>query len=80
MENSIMTVAQAKEVLRNAGYFVDNLWHIQDVMDRYECDEETAMEVLDSALTNDATMEQIHFAVRLMAEDMELKEHDDTNQ
>lgn len=80
MENSIMTVEQAKEVLRNAGYFVDNLWHIQDVMDRYECDEETAMEVLDSALTNDATMEQIHFAVRLMAEDMELKEHDDTNQ
>lgn len=70
-------INNAKEVLRQAGYFVDNLWHIQDVMLRYKCDEETAMEVLDSALTNDAIMEQIHFAIRLTAEDMELKEQDE---
>jgi len=24
-------IIKAKEVLRNAGYFVDNLWHIHDV-------------------------------------------------
>jgi hypothetical protein len=77
MENSIMTINEAKEVLRKAGYFVDNLWHIRDVIDRYECDEETAMEVLDSALTNDATMEQIHFAINLIAEDLELKQHEE---
>ena len=70
-------IKNAKEVLRQAGYFVDNLWHIEDVMDRYKCDEETAMEVLDSALTNDATMEQIHFAIKLQAIDMELTEQEE---
>jgi hypothetical protein len=28
-----MTTEQAKEVLRKAGYYVDNLWSIQDVRD-----------------------------------------------
>lgn len=72
-------IKNAKEVLRQAGYFVDNLWHTEDVMLRYKCDADTAMEVLDSALTNDATMEQIHFAIRLIAEDMELTEQEENN-
>lgn len=72
-------IYEAKEVLRQAGYFIDNLWHIEDVMGRYVCDEETAMEVLEFALTNDTTMEQIHFAIGIQAKDIELKEQDDAN-
>lgn len=26
-----MTVKQAKQVLRDAGYYVDNMWHVNDV-------------------------------------------------
>ena len=26
-----MTIEQAKEVLKENGYYVDNLWHIDDV-------------------------------------------------
>lgn len=63
-----MEIEVAKAVLRDAGYQVYNLWHVNDVMDRYECDEEEAMDVLEEALTNEATMEQIHFAIREIAE------------
>jgi hypothetical protein len=43
-------INQAKEVLRKAGYNVESLWHVQDVTDRYECDEETAYDILTNAL------------------------------
>ena len=61
---------KAKEILRKAGYFVDNLWHVDDVKLRYNCDDnEQAQEILQSALTNEATMEQIWFAVDMVAQD-----------
>lgn len=63
-----MEIEVAKAVLREAGYQVYNLWHVNDVMGRYECEEEEAMDVLEEALTNEATMEQIHFAIREIAE------------
>ena len=73
----IMTVEQAKKVLRDNGYFVDNLWHVDDVKLRYNCDDdEVAQDILDRALTNDATMEQVWFALNMVAQDegLELKE------
>ena len=63
-----MTTKEAKEVLKNAGYFVDNLWHVNDVQANYDCTEEEAQEVLDGAFNNDATMEQIWFAISFHAE------------
>lgn len=62
-------IANAKEVLRKAGYFVDNLWHVDDVKLRYNCeDDNQAQDILNSALTNDATMEQIWFAIDYVAQ------------
>ena len=52
-------IEQAKKTLRDAGYFTDNLWHVDDVKQNYDCDNETALEILDNALTNDKTTEQI---------------------
>lgn len=69
-----MEIAQAKFILKQAGYFVDNLWHVDDVKDRFHCDDnEQAQEILNSALTNEATMEQIWFALNMAAEDDGLK-------
>jgi hypothetical protein len=39
----------------------------------WKCDEDTAQEVLQKALTNDATMEQIWFSIRWFADDMQLE-------
>jgi hypothetical protein len=57
-------VENAKKVLRDHGYFVDNLWHIQDVQVNYmKASDEDAQKILNMALTNEATMEQISFAI-----------------
>lgn len=62
-------IEKAKWILKQAGYFVDNLWHIDDVKLRYNCeDDEQAQDILNSALTNDATMEQIWFAIDYVAQ------------
>jgi hypothetical protein len=65
--------SEAKEVLRAAGYFVDNLWSIEDVKSMYDCTDEEAYEVLDEALRNDFTMEQIWTAIRVCSEEINLK-------
>jgi hypothetical protein len=57
-----------KTDLRKRGYYVDNLWHIDDVKSKYECDTAVAYAVLEKALTNEATMEQIWFAIDVAAE------------
>ena len=57
-------VENAKKVLRENGYFVDNLWHIQDVQANYmKASDEDAQKILNMALTNEATMEQISLAI-----------------
>jgi hypothetical protein len=63
MENKLTEIEQAKAILKQHGYFVDNLWSTQDVTDRYECTEEEAQEVLETALTNEWVMEQIWFSI-----------------
>ena len=37
-----ITTEQAKKVLSDAGYCVENLWHISDVTDNYHCSDEQA--------------------------------------
>lgn len=58
-----MRIYEAKQVLKKEGYFVDNLWHVSDVKENYECTDEQAQEVLSASLQNEATMEQIWFAI-----------------
>ena len=67
------TIEYAKKVLKAYGYFVDNLWKVEDVKDRYECDEDTAQYILEQALTNDGTMERIWIAIDIFAEEENLK-------
>ena len=73
MENKI---EQAKDILRSAGYFVDNLWQTFDVTMNYDCTEEEAQEVLKGALTNEATYQQIWEAISYETESMRLKRRD----
>jgi hypothetical protein len=69
-------IAQAKELLKSAGYFVDNLWKTCDVTMNYDCTEEEAQEVLEGALTNEAIFEQIWMDIRCEADNMNLKRRD----
>jgi hypothetical protein len=58
-----MTIEQAKQVLRDNGYFVDNLWNVSDVQGMFECTDEEAQEVLLASMTNEQTMEQIWYSI-----------------
>jgi len=71
-------VEKAREVLREAGYFTDNLWHVDDVKLRFAVfDNEDAQDILESALTNDWIMEQIHYVIGKAAEDKGFKKLDE---
>ena len=52
-------IQQAKAILREAGYFVENLWHISDVQKDFVCTDEEAYSVLYDALTNEYNVDQI---------------------
>ena len=66
--------ATARALLRSKGYFVENLWCVDDVMQNYDCSKEQAYDVLNRAMTNDATMEQIFLAIDYTCEDLEIKQ------
>lgn len=61
-------IEKAKQFLKDNGYFTDNLWHVDDVKGNYDCDDEKAHSILNDALQNDATMEQIWLAISIAAE------------
>lgn len=56
-------IEQAKQILKNEGYFIDNLWHIEDVKINHNVTDEQAYKILNKALTNEATMEQIWLSI-----------------
>ena len=39
-----MTIDEAKKVLRDNGYFVDNLWNVTDVQGMFECTDDDLIE------------------------------------
>jgi hypothetical protein len=69
-------IQEAREFLKSEGFQTDNLWTAEDVQHKWNCSQEDAIGILYSALTNDATMEQIWMAIDFHAEDsgLELKE------
>ena len=52
------------------GYQTDNLWHIEDVMQNYDCESEVAQEVLIKAMNNEATIEQVYLAIDIVADEV----------
>ena len=69
---------KARETLRNAGYYVDNLWSIHDVQDRFECDSETAQDILHDSLTNEYIVQEIFSQITdyAMTEGLKEKEYE----
>jgi hypothetical protein len=67
-----MTEQQAREVLRKAGYFVDNLWHIDDV-DLDGASDEDKMQILDDVLSNGSYYERVFEMIGDIKEDYKFK-------
>jgi hypothetical protein len=57
---------EAKDTLREAGYFVDNLWNVTDVRHIIkDADEQTAQRILNKVLTSEYIMGQIWECIRI---------------
>lgn len=67
-----LTIEDAKKILEKNGYFVGNLWHVEDVMNNYQCDEDTAQGILYNSLTNDYTFTAINDSIAFFAEELNL--------
>ena len=78
IENIKKLVEQMKDRIElpipREDYQTENLWCVEDVKSKFKCTDDEALEVLEQALTNDATMEQIWFAIDFHAEENELDE------
>lgn len=53
----------AREVLKKNGYFVDNLWHVDDVKAVFNCDDNKAQEILSVVLTDGWLTELINNSI-----------------
>jgi hypothetical protein len=59
-------VKEAKDTLRDVGYFVDNLWNVTDVRHIIkDADEQTAQRILNKVLTSEYIMGQIWECIRI---------------
>lgn len=68
-----LKIHEAKELLRKAGYYVEKLWSVEDIIGSYACAEEQAQQVLNKALNLESVMDEIWFAIKFVADDMNLK-------
>ena len=53
------SVNQAKAILKDAGYYVDNLWHVDDVKSLKSMNDDDAYAILDTILSGDYIIEDI---------------------
>ena len=59
-----MTTEEAKQVLRDAGYYVDNLWSIHDVdTEGVDMTDDEKYKILDEVLTSDRIIYEINESI-----------------
>jgi hypothetical protein len=56
-------IDNARSVLKSYGYYVENLWHIDDVKGIHDCTDDEAYDILDEAMQNEATYQQIWMSI-----------------
>ena len=74
-----LTTEQLKEELTRRGYYVGNLWHIDDVQSRYEATDDQAQDVLDEVLQGEWIIGQIFESIDDCADEYKLKKINETD-
>ena len=72
LRKELKNVERAKKFLRTEGYYTDNLWHINDVFNVRECDDDQAMQALKNAFACEFLNEEIHNAISSAADFLDL--------
>ena len=79
INNLLELIEKSREVLdlpidKSSSYAIDNLWKAGDVQGTFDCSEAEAVGVMNKALINEATMNQIWYAIHFHAEEAGLKQ------
>jgi len=74
LKEKLNDVANAREFLKSKGYFTGNLWCVDDVTQNYDCSNDKAYDILDRAMNNSATIEQIFLAIDDACDHLEIKQ------
>ena len=61
-------IEEAKEFLKSKGYYVDNLWTIDDV--KYRCSKEEALKVIDTVMQSEWLVSNIFEMIEEEASDL----------
>ena len=69
-KSSYERIHDAEVILERNGYYTANLWSIDDVKEIFDCNDKLAMEILNDAMTNEGTTEQIWSAIKNVGEDI----------
>jgi hypothetical protein len=57
-------VKKAKKILKNNGFYIGNLWMLEDVQNKFKnCSNKLAYEILDDVLQNDYIICEIQEAI-----------------
>jgi len=67
----MITKEQAIDTLKSLGYYVDNLWHIDDVQQNYNLDNDDAYEVLDRIMQSEYMVSSIFEMIDLEVKEIE---------
>lgn len=59
-----MTITEAKKILESNGCYINNLWHVDDVKELFDCSNDEAQEVLNEVMTKDSVMEHIWVLIK----------------
>ena len=63
-------MSKERAKLKDFGYYTDNLWSVEDVKSLYECDDETAYNILDRALDNESVRDAIWWAIEFEIDEL----------
>ena len=65
--NTFEEIQKAKQLLKNNGFYVNNLWHILDVQnDTFKCSDDLAYKILTDAIEQDGIFESIEDSIKLL--------------
>jgi hypothetical protein len=64
-------VEVARKFLKDQGYYVDNLWHIDDVQQNHDLNDNDAYEVLDRVMQAEYTVSNIFEMIDLQVKEIE---------
>lgn len=68
MKPSAQQIETARQILTNAGFCVESLWHVDTITKNFNCTNEQAMEILNKVTDSNAVLNFIYDELMYVSE------------